>query len=191
MFDQVTRHHGWRGVSLVRSLIRLAVAALALILGAGGGLATSYFFRPSDAEIRSAVRTLVPSGVTVVGEGHGKQGGSIVTVFQPYIAVLEISGGPADAEERVDLFRQQAVASGWREASSERSQNSVHLEYVRNGLRGGTALILNHPVTFLETTRDAGATTRRRVIGASIGAVAGLLVGLGLLSVRRRSAQRR
>ena len=172
----------------MRPLVRLASAAMAMTVGAVGGLATSYFFRPSDGEIRSAVRSLVPPGVTVVGEGHGKQGGSIITVFQPYIAVLETSGGPGNADERVDLFRRQASASGWREASSERSQNSVHLEYVRNGLRAGCALILNHPVTFLETTRDAGATTRRRVIGASFGAVAGLGVWLGILLLVGRSS---
>ena len=39
----------------MKPLIRLAVAALALILGASGGLATSYFLRPSDAEIRGAL----------------------------------------------------------------------------------------------------------------------------------------
>ena len=175
----------------MKPLIRLAVATLALILGAGGGLATSYFFRPGDAEIRSAVRSLVPPGVTVVGEGHGREGASIAPVFEPYVAVVRTSGGPASAEERVDFFRRQAAASGWREVSSERSRNSVHLVYIRNGIRGGTALILNEPITFMTTRRDAGATTRRRVTGASIGADAGLAVCLGLLSARRSSDQRR
>ena len=175
----------------MRPLIRLAAVALALTLGAVGGLATSYFFRPSDAEIRSAVRSLVPPGVTVVGEGHGREGASIVPAFEPYIAVLETSGGPANPEERIDLFRRQAQASGWRVVSSERSKNSVHVQYVRNGITGGTALILNEPITFMTTRRDADSTTKRRVTGASIGAVTGLFVGLGLLLVRRSSDQRR
>ena len=175
----------------MRPLVRLAAAALALVLGAVGGLAASYFFRPSDAEIRSAVRSLVPPGVTVVGEGHGKQGGSILPTFEPYIAVVRTSGGPANAEERVESFRRQAATSGWREVSSERSQNSVHVQYVRNGITAGTALILNEPITFMTTSRDADSTTKRRVTGASIGAVTGLFVGLGLLWVRRSSDQRR
>ena len=174
----------------MRPLVRLVSAALAMSVGAVGGLATSYFFRPSDAEIRSAVRSLVPPGVTVVGEGHGREGASIAPAFEPYIAVLETSGGPANPEERIDLYRRQAQASGWRVVSSERSRNSVHVQYVRNGIRGGTALILNEPITFMTTRRDSDSTTKRRVTGASIGAVAGLAVGLGILLVGRSSGRR-
>ena len=172
-------------------MIRLAAAALALILGAVGGLATSYFFRPSDAEIRSAVRSLVPPGVAVTHEGHGKRCCSIGPSFEPYIAVLQTSGGPVEPEERVDLFRRHAEASGWREVFTVRSRNSVDVEYVRDGIRGGIALILDRATTFLETNRDSNATTRRRVTGASIGAVTGFAVWLGLLSLRRSSDQRR
>ena len=177
----------------MRLLIRLAAAALALAFGAIAGLATSYFFRPSNAEIRSAVRSLVPPGVVVDGEGHGKAGGSIIPIFEPYIAVVSTGGGPANPDDRVDLFRRHAEANGWREVSrvTQRSQNSVHVQYVRNGIRGGVGLLLNHPVASLETTRDPGATTRRRVTGASIGAVTGVAVWLGLLSLRRSSGQRR
>lgn len=175
----------------MRPLVRLVSAALAMSVGAVGGLATSYFFRPSDAEIRSAVRSLVPPGVTVVGEGHGREGASIAPAFEPYIAVLETSGGPANPEERIDLYRRQAQASGWRVVSSERSRNSVHVQYVRNGITGGTALILNEPITFMTTRRDADSTTKRRVTGASIGAVAGLAIWLGLVAVRRSSGQDR
>jgi len=175
----------------MRPLVRLASAALAMSVGAVGGLATSYFFRPSDAEIRSAVRSLVPPGVPVVAEGHGKQGGPIMPIFEPYIAVVRASGGPANAEERVDLFRRQAEASGWRQISIVRSANAVQVQYVRKGIRGGSAMILNQSVTSLSTRRDADATTRRRVTGASIGAVAGFAVWLGLLLVGRSSGQRR
>ena len=175
----------------MRPLTRLALAALALLIGAVGGLATSYFFRPSDAEIRSAVRTLVPPGVVVVDEGHGKTGGPILPTFEPYRAVVRTSGGPANAEERVDLFRRQAQAGGWRQISIVRSANAVRVQYVRKGIRGGSAMILDESVASLSTRRDAGATTRRRVTGASIGAVTGLVVGLGLPSVRRSSHQRR
>ena len=175
----------------MRPLVRLASAALAMTVGAVGGLATSYFFRPSDAEIRSAVRSLVPPGVVVESEGHGKQGGPILPAFEPYLAVVHTSGGPANAEERIDLFRRRAAASGWREVSSRRSQNGVDQEYVRRGVRGATGLILNQPLTFMTTTRDSDATTRRRVTGASIGAVTGLAGWLGLLLARRSSGQRR
>ena len=173
--------------------MRLAAAALALILGAVGGLATSHFFRPSDGEVRRAVRTLVPPGVPVVAEGYGKRGGQIVPIFEPYVAVLETSGGPPNAEERVNLFRRHAEVNGWREVSTTtlRAQSSLHVQYVRKGIRGGVGLLLNHPVTSLETTRDPSATTRRRVTGASIGAVAGFAVWLGLLLVRRSSGERR
>ena len=175
----------------MRLLIRLAALALALTLGAVGGLATSYFFRPSDAEIRSAVRSLVPPGVVVDGEGHGKPGGPIIPVFEPYIAVVSTRGGPANPDDRVDLFRQHAEANGWREVSStQRSQNSVLVEYVRNGIRGRVGLLLNHPVTSLDTMRDPDATTRRRLTGASIGAVTGVAVWLGVLLLRRSSDQR-
>ena len=176
----------------MRPLIRLAAVALALTLGAFVGLATSYFFRPSDAEIRSAVRSLVPPGVVVDGEGHGKPGGTIIPVFEPYIAVVSTRGGPANPDDRVDLFRQHAEANGWREVSrdTQRSQNSVLAEYVRNGIRGRVGLSLNHPLTSLDTTRDSAATTRRRVTGGSIGAVTGVAVWLGLLLLRRSSDQR-
>lgn len=166
-------------------MVRLAATAVAMSVGAVGGLATSFFFRPTDAEIRSAVRSLVPPGVVVADEGHGKKGGTILPAFAPYIAVVQTSGGPANPEDRVDLFRQHAEASGWRRVSIVRSVNAVRVQYVRRGIRGGSAMILDEPVTSLSARRDADATTRRRVNGVSIGAVAGLLVGLGLLSVRR------
>lgn len=174
-----------------RSVRRVVHIGLALVLGAVAGLATSHFFRPTDAEIRRAIRTLVPPGVPVVAEGYGKRGSSIGPSFEPYTAVLQTSGGPANPEERADLFRRHAEASGWREVFTKRSRNSVDVEYVREGIRGAFALILDEPTTYLETTRDPGATTRRRVTGASIGAVAGLFVGLVLLSVKRSSDQRR
>ena len=168
-----------------RSVRRVVHIGLALVLGAVAGLATSHFFRPTDAEIRSAVRTLVPPGVPVVAEGHGKQVSSIGPSFEPYTAVLQTSGGPANPEERADLFRRHAEATGWREVFTKRSRNSVDVEYVREGIRGGVALILDEPTTYLETKRDSDATMRRRVTGASIGAVTGLGVWLGLLSLQR------
>lgn len=136
----------------MRPLVRLAAAALAMSVGAVGGLATSYFFRPTDAEVRSAVRSLVPSAMAVTHEGHGKRGSSIGPTLDPYIAVLQTSGGPADPEERVELFRRQAETTGWRQVSFERSPNAVDLLYVRNGIRGGVAVILKEPVTFLDQT---------------------------------------
>ena len=86
------------------------------------------------------------------------------------------------------MFRRHAAAGGWRQISIVRSSNAVRAQYVRKGIRGDVALILNHPVTSLETKRDADSTTTRRVTGASIGAVTGLFLGLGLLLVRRSSA---
>lgn len=171
--------------------MRLASAALAMTVGAVGGLATAYFFRPSDAEIRRAVRTLVPPGVVVENEGHGKHGGPIIPVFEPYIAVVQTSGGPANPDERVDLFRRHAEMGGWRQTSIVRSANAVRVQYVRKGISGGSAMILDESVTSLSTRRNADATTRRRVTGGSIGAVAGLVVWLGLLLVVRSSGQRR
>ena len=155
-------------------LTRVGSAAVAVTLGVIAGLVTAYLLRPGDADIREAVRSLVPSGVAVTHEGHGKRGASIGPTFDPYIAVLQTSGGPADPEERVELFRRQAERSGWRQISNERSPNAVDLVYVRKGIRGGVAVILKEPVTFLETTRDHDATNSRRLTGVLGGAVTGL-----------------
>lgn len=167
-------------------LARVGRGALAVALGVIAGLVTTYLLRPSEADIREAVRSLVPSGVAVTHEGHGKRGGSIGPTFDPYIAVLQTSGGPPDPEQRVDQFRRQAERSGWREVSSERSPNAVDLLYVRNGIRGGVGVIFKEPVAFLEAKRDRDATNSRRVIGVFGGALAGLVVW-GVVEMVRRT----
>lgn len=58
----------------MRPLVRLAFAALAMTVGAVGGLATSYFYRASDAEIRSSVLTLVPPRCGGSGRGAREDG---------------------------------------------------------------------------------------------------------------------
>jgi hypothetical protein len=160
----------------VTRLARVGGGAIAATLGIIGGLVTAYLLRPSDAEIREAVRSLVPSGMAVTHEGHGKRGSSIGPSFDPYIAVLQTSGGPADPEERVALFRRQAERRGWRQVSDERSPNAVDLLYLRKGIRGGVGVILDEPVAYLAAKRDRDATNRRRVVGVVGGAVGGLAV---------------
>lgn len=157
-------------------LARVGSAAVAVTLGVIAGLVTAYLLRPGDADVREAVRSLVPSGVAVTHEGHGKRGSSILPTFGPYIAVLQTSGGPADPEERVEPFRRQAETTGWRQVSFERSPNAVDLLYVRKGIRGGVAVIFKEPVAFLETKRDRDAMNSRRLTGVLGGAVAGLAV---------------
>lgn len=174
----------------VTRLARVGRGVVAVTLGVIAGLATAYSLRPSDAEIREAVRSLVPSGVAVTHEGHGKQGGSIGPTFDPYIAVLQTSGGPTDPGERVELFRRQAERSGWREISIERSPSAVDLLFVRNGIRGGVGVISKEPVAFLEAKRDRDATNSRRVMGVLGGVVAGLAVW-GVVAMARRTDERR
>ncbi|MDP8931732.1 MAG: hypothetical protein M3O70_24985 [Actinomycetota bacterium] len=125
-----SRHTGRTVIGAV-----LGWAALGLLLGAVVGF---FLIRPSDADVRHAVWTLVPSDAAVIETTAGGSDYSPFTI--PYHAQVRFDLEQAGMDERVELVRRGAEDNGWRLVSQQIAPAATVLSLRRAGLHGEVAV---------------------------------------------------
>ena len=141
---------------------------------------------PTEGDVRSAARSLVPSGFTVVSEKlDADEAGDVWFLEQPYAVELDVEGG-GTPEDRRTAFRQQALAEGWETGEAGASDSADLLRLERGDLRGSVIVGGEGGLSKVVAARQAEPSLWPMPLCAVVGGVLGLaLCWVGRLLLRR------
>ena len=167
------------------------VAVLAAVLGACLGGWASRFVPPTNADVRTAARSLVPPGVSVVSVTARNRGG--FPVRGPYGASVKVLGPEIGYEERVRTHQEQADRSDWQLDRAEAFPNGEVLHHRRSGISATGSVFRDVPEALIRTRRindsRIGPLLVCSLLGAaSVGLGVWLLLGRGRHTPSRRDA---
>lgn len=169
--------------SLRRVFATLAVLVGLALLGAVAGLIVAQVISPTDGEVRSARRSLVPPDALVTEQYSGHQGSFPPFSGGPYLAVFLVSGGGATHPQRVTTFGKLAENGGWHLLRTEESPGSTLFHLERNRIVAQLGVRRTGELaTRIETRKATRGGISRPAVTAAAGATAGFILGiLGLL----------
>lgn len=174
-------------MSARRGRVEAIAIVAASIAGLVAGLVVAFVLRPSNEDVRSAARSLVPPGAEVVrdiGDTGLPLGGD------SYSVSVEYERGAANENELLVSVEQLAARGSWKETAREQAPGATMITYRRDGVIAFVDVQRNRGRVAggVDARRDGSTQGGPRILAGMVGA---LLAGGGTaLTLRSRRTQK-
>ena len=146
------------------------VTLLACVVGLGLGLLVAHILRPSEEDIRSAARSLVPPGAEIVNDTEVTGSPLIVG---GYSQSVEFQGGAQGDDQFLAAVERTAADGSWTESAREQAPGATTITFEHDGVMAVVQVLRNRGRVGgeVDARGDTGAQDARRNIAGLAGVV--------------------